>query len=173
MPEEEVREQENNQQFDVSQAADYQDAGQSDDYQDAGQSEDYQDDASQADQQQDQSGEKKKETPPYRGWYAKVNVSTKALDAVIIGCIVVIIVTVAINLLSPGYNITFDSKGGSDVAYQQCMYGDYVEEPEEPTREGYVFGGWYQDEGYDIPWDFEVDTVTGDITLYALWLEAD
>ncbi len=98
---------------------------------------------------------------------------TKALDAVIIGCIVVIIVTVAINLLSPGFNITFDSKGGSDVAYQTCMYGDYIEEPEAPTREGYEFGGWYQDEGYDIVWNFEEDTVTGDITLYALWLEAD
>lgn len=41
----------------------------------------------------------------------------------------------------------------------------------EPTREGYVFGGWYKDAACTLAWDFDTDTVTTDTVLYALWSE--
>ena len=41
---------------------------------------------------------------------------------------------------------------------------------EKPTKEWwYVFKWWYKDEELEEIWDFENDTVTGDITLYAKW----
>lgn len=49
------------------------------------------------------------------------------------------------------------------------MYGQLLELPEPPTREGYVFTGWYVDTAcYDL-WDVEQDTIQADMTLYAGW----
>lgn len=31
--------------------------------------------------------------------------------------------------------------------------------PENPTREGYLFGGWFKDEACTEVWDFETDTI--------------
>ena len=43
--------------------------------------------------------------------------------------------------------------------------------PADPTRNGYIFGGWYKESGCTTPWDFDTDTVTGARTLYALWYQ--
>ena len=69
-----------------------------------------------------------------------------------------------------GYTITFDSNGGTDVPAQELMYGDYVAEPEPPTREGYTFAGWFKDENCCYPWDMEQSIVVEPVTLYALWI---
>jgi uncharacterized repeat protein (TIGR02543 family) len=49
------------------------------------------------------------------------------------------------------------------------MYGDLIEEPEPPTREGYTFVGWHRDSACYVLWDPETDTVETDTTLYAGW----
>lgn len=105
----------------------------------------------------------------FRGLYKHVNISVKALDFVIVACIFVIIVFLAIDLQNPGFTITFDAKGGTDVAPQNQMYGELLEVPETPTREGYVFTGWYSDTALDDLWDVDSDIIEGDITLYAGW----
>ncbi len=105
----------------------------------------------------------------FRGLYKHVKISVKTLDKIIIGCIVVIIVFLALELRNPGFTITFDSRGGTDVPAQNQMYGELLEVPEPPTREGYSFTGWYRDPSCDLPWVLEVDTVVESITLYAGW----
>lgn len=45
-----------------------------------------------------------------------------------------------------------------------------VPEPTEPTREGYVFDGWYRDSEFKESWDFFTDTATEEITIYAKWV---
>ena len=107
--------------------------------------------------------------PKFRGLYRHVNISVKALDRIILACVVVIFLVVALEMRNPGFTITFDSKGGSDVPAQNQMYGQLLEEPESPTREGYVFKGWYKDYACDILWDVETDIIETDITLYAGW----
>ncbi len=108
-------------------------------------------------------------TREFRGLYKYVKIPVKALDAIIIVCIAVIIIVMAIDMRNPGFTITFDSKGGTDVPAQNQMYGQLLDEPEPPTREGYVFTGWYTDYAcYDI-WDMENDRIETDITLYAGW----
>ena len=107
--------------------------------------------------------------PKFRGLYRHVKISVKALDRIIIACIAVIIIVVALELRNPGFTVTFDSKGGTDVPAHNQMYGQLLEEPEPPTREGYRFTGWYTDETCEILWNVEERTIETDMTLYAGW----
>ena len=111
--------------------------------------------------------------PKFRGLYRHVKISVKALDWVIAACISVILLVVAIELRDPGFTVTFDSRGGTDVPAQTQMYGEYLEVPEPPTREGYRFEGWYVDATCDIPWIVETRTIETDMTLYAGWEKLD
>ena len=107
--------------------------------------------------------------PKFRGLYRYVKISVKALDFIIIACIAVILIVVALEMRDPGFTVTFDSKGGTDVPSQSQMYGEKLEVPEPPTREGYAFTGWHKDYACEELWNVETDTVETDMTLYAGW----
>jgi len=64
--------------------------------------------------------------------------------------------------------VTFESNGGSPVAAVQVKCGDKAAKPENPTKSGYSFGGWYADRELTQVYDFD-STVTASITLYAKW----
>ena len=107
--------------------------------------------------------------PKFRGLYRHVKISVKALDRIIVACIAVILIVVALELRNPGFTVTFDSKGGTDVPAHNQMYGEFLEVPEPPTREGYVFTGWYRDPGCFEPWIQEEHKIEMDMILYAGW----
>ena len=109
------------------------------------------------------------QVPKFRGLYRYVKISVKSLDRIILACIAVIVLVVALEMRNPGFTITFDSKGGTDVPAHNQMYGQLLEEPEPPTREGYRFTGWYKDHSCFDNWDVETDTIETDMTLYAGW----
>ena len=64
--------------------------------------------------------------------------------------------------------VTFDSKGGTNVAIQEIEKGTKATEPAAPTREGYTFEGWYTEEAYTNKFDFKKN-VDANTTLYAKW----
>ncbi len=106
----------------------------------------------------------------FKGIYKNVKISVKTLDFVIVGGILLMIALVLFGIANKGYTVSFDSKGGTDVAAQtDLMYGDHVLQPEPPTREGYSFGGWYSDENCQYPFDFDNTIVDASATLYARW----
>lgn len=74
-------------------------------------------------------------------------------------------------LVSTDCLVTFDTGGGSEVPSQTVQYGERIQQPEEPIREGYQFNGWYSDLDRTRLWNFETDTVQGNMTLYAGWME--
>ena len=113
--------------------------------------------------------ENEQKTPEFRGLYKHVKISVKTLDKIIVACIAVIVILVALDLRNPGFTITFDSRGGSDIAPQNQMYGELLTVPENPTREGYEFTGWYVDHACDDAWNEAEDIIESDITLYAGW----
>lgn len=113
--------------------------------------------------------EEVKKPRQFRGLYEHVHISVRTLDIIIISCIAVIVILLMIDMRNPGFTVTFDSKGGTDVAAQNQMYGQLLEPPEPPTREGYRFTGWYRDPACDELWALEVDKVQQDMTLYAGW----
>ena len=120
-------------------------------------------------QEQNTNPEQQEQLPRFRGLYRHVKISVKALDRIIVACIAVILIVVALEMRNPGFTITFDSKGGADVPSHNQMYGQLLEVPEPPTREGYVFTGWYTDTACYELWDVQEDTIEADMTLYAGW----
>ncbi len=72
------------------------------------------------------------------------------------------------------YTVTFDANGhGTAPTEQKTTYGGKITEPAAPTAESYYFQGWFKESTCENMWDFDSDTVTADITLYAKWSECD
>lgn len=68
------------------------------------------------------------------------------------------------------YKVTFDGENETSVAY-----GEKIQKPADPTKEStvstvYTFDGWYNGE---TKWNFETDTVSGDVALIAKYTESD
>ena len=75
-------------------------------------------------------------------------------------------------LTEPNYYIVaFDSNGGSFVKSQTIFKGKNATKPENPSKEGYAFAGWFKDKGLKNEFNFEEDTISAHITLYAKWLK--
>lgn len=68
----------------------------------------------------------------------------------------------------PKYTITFDSQGGSQVASIEVKSGETLTLPSEPTKEGFVFSGWYTEESCVNKFVVSIP-VSQDMTLYAKW----
>lgn len=124
--------------------------------------------------EQTENQETAEQTPQprkFRGLYSGVKISVKTLDKVIVLGIAAILIVIFIGLQDRGYTISFDSNGGTSVPSQDHMYGELLEKPEDPTREGYTFDGWYFDESWSEAYDFEHETVYNDLTLEAKWIQ--
>ncbi len=67
------------------------------------------------------------------------------------------------------FTVSFNSNGGSTVPSQKISASSLVIEPTEPTKENYVFLGWYADSYFTKKWDFRSDVPTSSMTLYASW----
>lgn len=113
----------------------------------------------------------RQEAPQLRGLYSKVKISVKTLNMIIVVLIALLIVCMAYGIAKGGFRVSFDTQGGTVVETQVRMHGELLKPIEEPTREGFVFDGWYLDPGGTVPWDPETDTVTESMTLYARWRE--
>ena len=69
------------------------------------------------------------------------------------------------------YTVTFNANGhGTDPAPITVFAGATAEVPDKPTAEGWTFVGWYLESACTTPYDFTLG-VTGDLTLYAKWVE--
>ena len=73
---------------------------------------------------------------------------------------------------TPTYTVTFNSKGGTPTPQQQTVKeGGKVAKPTDPTLENYGFAGWAKaDNETSVLWNFETETVVGDVTLFARWV---
>src|SRR3989339_754003 len=66
------------------------------------------------------------------------------------------------------YTITFEESGGSAVLDITQDFNTAVTAPNNPTKEGYTFGGWYSDAALTTAYTFTVMPAQN-ITLYAKW----
>ena len=105
-----------------------------------------------------------KEGYTFGGWY---------LDA---GCVAKFIsLTVKSNLTLHAkwnvntYKVSFNTDGGNEIDEISVKYNESFELPQNPTKEGYKFGGWYTDK--KLTKEYNQTKVTSNVTLYAKWEE--
>ena len=70
------------------------------------------------------------------------------------------------------YTVTFNSNGGTEIAPKEVVSGLKIEEPSTPTKDKYLFKGWYEDSTFSKKFDFNTP-ITSDMTLYAKWEAAN
>ncbi|KAK3582328.1 hypothetical protein CHS0354_023869 [Potamilus streckersoni] len=68
-----------------------------------------------------------------------------------------------------GYNVKFESNGGSFVDSLGIAEGKKATKPADPTRTGYTFVDWYRESILSTPFNFNEEEIIADITLYAKW----
>lgn len=71
---------------------------------------------------------------------------------------------------APTYTVQFDTNGGSAVDKAKTDANGKIEKPADPTKEGYIFAGWYSDSKLTKRFDFGTE-LTANSTLYAKWSE--
>jgi len=71
---------------------------------------------------------------------------------------------------TPEYTVNFIANGGIPVPQNQTIKQDgKVVIPSNMTRIGYSLDGWYKEADFINLWNFDADTVTSNISLYAKW----
>jgi len=69
------------------------------------------------------------------------------------------------------FNLNYS--GAAKSATQKVIWGKFAVEPKAPARNGYTFEGWYKEAANTNKFDFNKETITSDITLYAKWKEIE
>lgn len=105
------------------------------------------------------------------GLYAKVKMSVRSANILVLVLAIVLIGAMIFVISHNGFTVSFETNGGSSVSSVRVLHGEKVPQEQIPTREGYVFTGWYSDRACTVPWAIESDVVTGSLTLYAGWAE--
>lgn len=75
-------------------------------------------------------------------------------------------------ILTTDCTVKFETNGGTPIEPVTAIYGEKLARPEDPVREGKRLVGWFKDIHLSEEWDFDTDTVTGSMTLYAKWEDA-
>lgn len=71
--------------------------------------------------------------------------------------------------IMPSYNVSFNTRFPDiSVRSYQAAYGTYIPRPN-VSKEGYRLIGWFTDSGNKNEFDFDTDTVEGNLVLYAKW----
>lgn len=68
-----------------------------------------------------------------------------------------------------GFQVSFNSQGGSPVPDIVSNYSSIITAPTAPIKTGFTFGGWYKEVGCTNAWVFASDIVSANTTLYAKW----
>ena len=77
---------------------------------------------------------------------------------------------------SLNYTYTFTASTGKltvtmGEVIEKVPYDGLVTKPADPVREGFAFGGWYTEKACITAWNFAVDTVKDNMTLYPKWIK--
>ena len=68
------------------------------------------------------------------------------------------------------YTVIFESNGGTQIETQTVIKGEKVNKPNNPTRDGYAFAGWFKEDGLKNGFQFAEEKVGSNIKLYAAWI---
>ncbi|WP_088935590.1 InlB B-repeat-containing protein, partial [Enterococcus sp. 3H8_DIV0648] len=69
----------------------------------------------------------------------------------------------------PSYQVTFELDNGDAPIKQEVQDGEKLTRPQDPTKSGYKFAGWYKDSQHTQVFDFDKETISSSLSLYAKW----
>lgn len=98
------------------------------------------------------------------GWYTNANCTTAYNFNTLVTNNIILYAKWEQNV----YTISFETNGGTEIQNQAVYSFGNVIKPEDPTKEGFVFSGWYTDSRLTEEYDF-TNVVTNNLTLYASW----
>ncbi|MCK4552418.1 MAG: leucine-rich repeat protein, partial [Tenericutes bacterium] len=104
----------------------------------------------------------------FMGWYDNVEISGTPIYTVPGGLVADYILYAGWEM--DQYTITFNTNEGSLVEPISQDYGSAIVQPNDPTKSGYTFEGWYTDAELTHIYYFE-ELVINEFTLYASWRE--
>ncbi|AUS88972.1 cell surface glycoprotein [Lysinibacillus sp. YS11] len=74
------------------------------------------------------------------------------------------------NPVTVTHTVSFDVAGGSAVSNQTVVHEGKASQPTKaPTKAGYTFGGWYTNNAYTTPYNFNT-VITANTVIYAKWI---
>ena len=76
--------------------------------------------------------------------------------------------------LIPTWKLTFDTKiknDESDITEVYVEDYDYCSSPQPPVKDGYTFGGWFEENNSQTRFLFNNTKINSDLNLYAYWVE--
>lgn len=69
--------------------------------------------------------------------------------------------------------VSFNTDGGTVIQNVEIPDGNTVQRPEQdPEKDGFTFGGWYEDPTFEHPFDFGME-IHDDKEIYARWIDND
>ncbi len=88
---------------------------------------------------------------------------------IVLGIIILVLVILLVvkNCAKKEYVVTFNTNGGSIINALNILKGEKISKLENPTKEGYIFDGWYYEGKL---FDFNTK-ITDDMILEARWVE--
>lgn len=92
------------------------------------------------------------------------------ITILIIVCVILILFPIVV--FAEGvetYTVSFNCMGGGNIGDIGAASGDTIDKPVDPYYPGHILTAWYKEEEYINEWNFDVDTVSKDITLFAAW----
>ena len=120
-------------------------------------------------------GEKATEPPSptkaghtFVGWYTSSSGNTAFnFDTAITGATMIY---AKWNPVTVTHTVSFDVAGGSAVSNQMVVHEGKASQPTKaPTKAGYTFGGWYTNNAYTTPYNFNT-VITANTVIYAKWI---
>ena len=87
--------------------------------------------------------------------------------------IMIIVLTLSISITSTvnaatKHTVTYNIYNGKQIKKVTVNHNQTLTKPQNPTREGHTFLGWYKDANYVTKYNF-ANKVTSNMTLYAKW----
>ena len=75
------------------------------------------------------------------------------------------------NQLDNLYQLNFETNGGTTISSKIYFHYENIQIPSSPTKDGFVFDGWYYDEKLTQKCQFPIK-LTEDTTIFAKWAVA-
>ena len=87
---------------------------------------------------------------------------------VVIGSTIILSSCSGLDFFDNDFDVEFVTNGGTEIESIELELESQIEIPITPTKEGYIFSGWYYDENFTM-WFDESSLIYGDTILYAKW----